>query len=77
VSRVRRVRSYRCPARHRATLRVRVLRPVNVRLPRGCCEGWFFAHTTDCPTPAVPRPCSDCDAEPGTDHAYHCQWWWD
>lgn len=51
--------------------------PLHIRLPRTCCTGWYFEHTPDCRTPEVPRPCSDCDADPRTGHNLHtCSWHW-
>jgi len=54
------------------------LPPITVPIPPACCPGWFFEHTTGCPTPQNPRPCSDCGAEPGagdSGHLYSCAWW--
>ena len=49
--------------------------PVNVVLS-ACCTGWNFEHTAGCAAPGVQRPCSDCYADPGTDHLYpHCSWY--
>lgn len=51
--------------------------PIHISLPRSCCTGWYFEHTPDCPTPTIPRPCSDCDATAGTEHNQHtCSWHW-
>jgi len=49
--------------------------PITVPIPPACCAGWFFEHTAECPTPGRPRPCSDCGADPGTEHLHSCQWW--
>jgi hypothetical protein len=42
-----------------------------------CCRGWHFEHSTECRTPHVARPCSDCSADPGTAHTYPCCSWID
>jgi hypothetical protein len=55
----------------------RARKPINVPIPRACCQGWFFEHTSECPTPHIPRPCSDCAAEPGAKHNPGCQWRWE
>ena len=54
----------------------RALAPITVRIPKACCTGWFFEHTSECPTPNTPRPCSECAAPAGTEHHPGCQWSW-
>jgi hypothetical protein len=46
-------------------------------MPLTCCTGWYFEHTADCMTPDIPRSCSDCGAESGTEHLTDtCSWHW-
>jgi hypothetical protein len=60
-------RALRARLPHRSTMRR--LAPVHVRVVT-CCRGWYFAHSAECRTPHLPRPCSDCYADPGTAHIY-------
>ncbi|GGN37975.1 hypothetical protein FHR83_005399 [Actinoplanes campanulatus] len=52
-------------------------KPTHVRIPPSCCTGWYFEHTTECPSPRAARPCSDCGADPSSGHNPHtCSWYW-